>query len=463
MATRFAVPFVCLLVAFQAFSLIVIDACVAQDATAASSDGMRNELAAASDASMRDQIGDADESKPIKDDEALIEQVLGDMPPEIASQARAARTTFQATKTKLAKAMAELRRIQVRFFNRVDRTPAAKETYRQQRNEIGVLLRQHFDEALELYRMLPSSEAASFLLTMVQHQFDRDEYSATTYEAATRLIDSGQNFTYLFLAAARSAAVVGRFENVRKIYDVVDDEQLKDTDRRILAGLDVLEAAYKREQQLIDATDSEKLPQVRFTTTQGNFVVELFSDSAPSAVSHFLKLVGDGFYDGMDFSQVLDGLLALTGDSSGDGRGNVGRFLIDEHENENARTAQRGSILMAKMPIGPGEFIPNSASSQIAIAFLPLAGAGETQTILGRVIEGMHVVSSLRRVDPTKKAEKKVQLPPDVVISIEVVRTGPELPEPEYVDLAAEIEKARKAGILPGMGGLQNNVSSEDE
>ncbi|MEM6365946.1 MAG: hypothetical protein AAF745_16070, partial [Planctomycetota bacterium] len=237
MATRFAVPFVCLLVAFQAFSLIVIDACVAQDATAASSDGMRNELAAASDASMRDQIGDADESKPIKDDEALIEQVLGDMPPEIASQARAARTTFQATKTKLAKAMAELRRIQVRFFNRVDRTPAAKETYRQQRNEIGVLLRQHFDEALELYRMLPSSEAASFLLTMVQHQFDRDEYSATTYEAATRLIDSGQNFTYLFLAAARSAAVVGRFENVRKIYDVVDDEQLKDTDRRILAGL----------------------------------------------------------------------------------------------------------------------------------------------------------------------------------------------------------------------------------
>ena len=55
------------------------------------------------------------------------------------------------------------------------------------------------------------------------------------------------------------------------------------------------------------------------------------------------------------------------------------------------------------MPDDSGNFIPNSASSQFAILLLPILTASEQQTIFGTVIEGMDVVSRLRRVDPHKE------------------------------------------------------------
>ena len=162
-----------------------------------------------------------------------------------------------------------------------------------------------------------------------------------------------------------------------------------------------------------------------------------------------MKLVESGFYDGMDWSVVTEHVLALTGDNSGDGRGNASQFLVDEHERENARHALRGSVIMAKIPVGKGEFIPNSASSQFAIAFLPLATASKSQSIIGRVLEGMDVVSRLRRVDPTKEKKKgEVVLPPDSIIETEIVRAATDLPEPVYVDLQQELEKAMKAGAF---------------
>ncbi|MEP1646671.1 peptidylprolyl isomerase, partial [Rhodopirellula bahusiensis] len=90
----------------------------------------------------------------------------------------------------------------------------------------------------------------------------------------------------------------------------------------------------------------------------------------------------------------------------------------------------------------------NSASSQFAIFFLPVAGASSQQTIFGRVIDGMDRVSAMRRKDPSESDEKKLQLPPDAIISAEIVRKGPELPEPNYVDVQAELKKAEEAGLI---------------
>jgi peptidylprolyl isomerase len=165
-------------------------------------------------------------------------------------------------------------------------------------------------------------------------------------------------------------------------------------------------------------------------------VLELFLDQAPSTVSNFIRLVEERFYDELDFYQVIDHLLALTGDRSGDGTGNSGKFLVDEHEREDARNAFRGSLVMAKIPIGEtGKFVPNSASSQFAIFYLPVVAVPESQTVFGRVIEGMDVISRLRRVDPHKEKKKgEIVLPPDRVIEATVIRRPETLPEPEYVD-----------------------------
>lgn len=390
-----------------------------------------------------------DSMEDFRDDSEMMKELISELPEEIREEAKSASARFREIGDQLALAMGDLREIQIRYRNDLDRTPAAIVRYREKRGEAWGLMQEELKAALELIRFLPSAEAASFLATIVQHHFETDIYNEDTFEASARLLDLGQNYRFLYLAGARSAIVSGKFESAGQVYDALKAEDLEDADRQLQFQFDALEEQFKEEQAAIEESDPTTLPQVRFETTVGSFLVELFPDTAPSAVAHFLKLVRRGFYDGMDWSVVTSNLLALTGDSSNDGRGNSGEFLIDEHEREGNRNALRGSLIMAKIPLGQGEFIPNSASSQFAIPFLPIPSVSTSQTVFGRVIEGMDVVSRLRRVDPTKEKNKnELQLPPDSIITAEIVRDAEDLPEPNYVDVQKEIEKAVKAGLL---------------
>ncbi|WP_404307644.1 peptidylprolyl isomerase [Neorhodopirellula lusitana] len=385
----------------------------------------------------------------IQDDPEILKRLVSELPEEIQPEAQAAWDRYEELNAQIAEAMGKLRSTQLRYRNDLDRTPAAIKRFREERDAVWALMNEEFTAALEMIRYLPSSEAASYLVTMLQYRFDSDIYDAESFEAAARLLDLGQNLRFLYLIGARSAVVEGKFESAKQVYDALKEEDMEKTDLALKYQLDVLEKQYDEEQAAIEAADPESLPQVRFETTMGSFLVELFPDTAPSAVAHFLKLVDEGFYDGMDWSVVTQSVLALTGDVTGDGRGNSGDFLIDEHEREDARNALRGSLIMAKIPLEKGEFVPNSGSSQFAVAYLPIPAVREEQTIFGRVIEGMDVVSRLRRVDPTKEKKKnEVQLPPDSIISSEIVRPGKDLPEPKYLDLQEMMDEAVKAGLL---------------
>ena len=44
---------------------------------------------------------------------------------------------------------------------------------------------------------------------------------------------------------------------------------------------------------------------VRFTTDKGDINLQLFSKEAPGTVENFLKLIQDGFYDGLAFHRVI--------------------------------------------------------------------------------------------------------------------------------------------------------------
>ena len=52
---------------------------------------------------------------------------------------------------------------------------------------------------------------------------------------------------------------------------------------------------------------------MEFTTTEGNFTVRLFGDT-PKHRDNFLKLVREGFYDGVLFHRVIDKFMIQTGD-----------------------------------------------------------------------------------------------------------------------------------------------------
>jgi peptidyl-prolyl cis-trans isomerase A (cyclophilin A) len=60
-------------------------------------------------------------------------------------------------------------------------------------------------------------------------------------------------------------------------------------------------------------TQAQLLPKVKFTTTQGEFTVELYPEKAPKTVENFLQYVKDKHYDGTIFHRVISNFMIQGG------------------------------------------------------------------------------------------------------------------------------------------------------
>ena len=170
---------------------------------------------------------------------------------------------------------------------------------------------------------------------------------------------------------------------------------------------------WAAEQEILKKeAEADDLPRVKFTTSKGEIVFELFENEAPDTVGNFISLVSNGFYDGLSFHRVLPGFMAQGGCPNGDGSGGPGYSIYDEFDKPNHRKHFRGYLSMAKTPAA------NSGGSQFFITFLPTGYLNGQHTAFGRVIEGMDVVLSLQRRSP--EAENAPAA--DTIIKAEVVR-----------------------------------------
>ena len=368
-------------------------------------------------------------------EEGEVDDITND--PEYRKELDRRITKFRELRVKLEQALGDQRATYFRYINRENRTPKDRKLFFEQRDRVRLLLDETFDAALDVSRIGFDKEAVTFTITMIQHRHKQNIYDTGSMEGAARMIDGGSQLKFLFETAIRSSIVEGEFAMAKQLLDALQDEELGEIEASLRFHLDQHEKNFKREKQLRDQESAEdRLPRVKLNTTQGDVVLELFIDQAPGTVSHFIQLVEDGFYDEMDFHLVIDNKLALTGDPSGTGTGNSGKFLQDEHSREDARDGFRGSVVMAKIPMGDtGKFIDNSGSSQFAILLLPITSVSESQTVFGRVVEGMDAISRLRRVDPNKKKKKnEIVQPPDAIIEATVIRKPDQMPEPVYID-----------------------------
>ena len=85
-----------------------------------------------------------------------------------------------------------------------------------------------------------------------------------------------------------------------------------------------------------------------FTTSLGDFQVELFEGHAPDTTKNFIDLVEKGYYDGIVFHRVIEGFMLQGGCPNGDGRGGPGYTIPDEF---HAELTQRGpGLLPSKSP-----------------------------------------------------------------------------------------------------------------
>lgn len=143
-------------------------------------------------------------------------------------------------------------------------------------------------------------------------------------------------------------------------------------------------------------------PQVKFTTSAGEFVIELYPDKAPNTVENFLAYVRDGHYNGLIFHRVINNFMIQGG-------GYDARYMEKptrppiKHEGAEVKakggpTNTVGTIAMARTNN------PHSASSQFFINvnnndFLnhsAPSGQGWGYVAFGKVVSGMEVVNKIK-------------------------------------------------------------------
>lgn len=130
--------------------------------------------------------------------------------------------------------------------------------------------------------------------------------------------------------------------------------------------------------------------------------LELYPESAPITVANFLKLVGEGFYDGLIFHRVISGFMIQGGDPEGTGMGGAkekikGEFRANGVKNDIKHV--RGVISMARA------MDMNSASSQFFIMHEDASYLDGKYAAFGKVIEGMDAVDEIASV-PTDRNDR---------------------------------------------------------
>jgi len=141
-------------------------------------------------------------------------------------------------------------------------------------------------------------------------------------------------------------------------------------------------------------------PYIEIVTTEGTIILELDGKQAPITVGHFLKLVDDGFYDGIIFHRVIPGFMAQTGGHTADLKHKESDDSIP-NESGNGLSNVRGTVAMARTSD------PHSANSQFFINVADNSrldpgkkpgGGTWGYTVFGSVIQGMDVVDKIVKV-----------------------------------------------------------------
>ena len=128
-------------------------------------------------------------------------------------------------------------------------------------------------------------------------------------------------------------------------------------------------------------------PTVTFDTNQGTFTAEMFEDVAPTTAGNFLKLVREGFYDGIIFHRVISGFMIQGGDPTGTGTGGPGYKIADEFAPGLAHT-HAGIFSMANSG-------PNTGGSQFFITLAATPWLDRKHAIFGKVTSGLEVVQAI--------------------------------------------------------------------
>ncbi len=143
---------------------------------------------------------------------------------------------------------------------------------------------------------------------------------------------------------------------------------------------------------IISNTMASKHTKVRIETNKGVMVLEIYTGEMPITGGNFVKLVKEGFYDGVIFHRVIDGFMIQGGDPTGTGMGGPGYKIKDEFTGTNIDRNDRGTISMANAG-------PNTGGSQFFINLVDNNFLDGRHPVFGKIIEGIEVIDAIADVE----------------------------------------------------------------
>jgi peptidyl-prolyl cis-trans isomerase A (cyclophilin A) len=201
---------------------------------------------------------------------------------------------------------------------------------------------------------------------------------------------------------------------------------------------------------------AQDAPRVKFATTAGDIVVEVYPDKAPKTVENFLQYVKDKHYDGTIFHRVIDNFMIQGGGfnssyvekptrppvahegqealAKGGPRNVVGTIAMARTSDPQSATAQfyinvRDNPNLDPVVIPPGDPVPRFEYRGRVYENEPrarLANAPQLfgYTVFGKVVAGMDVVNKIKAM-PTGAAgpfQSDVPRTPVVITSATLVK-----------------------------------------
>ena len=173
---------------------------------------------------------------------------------------------------------------------------------------------------------------------------------------------------------------------------------------------------------------AENAPRVKFNTTAGDFVVEVYPDKAPKTVDNFLQYVKDKHYDGTIFHRVIKNFMVQGGGfdakyvqkkvrppvvhegrealAKGGQKNVVGTLAMARTNDPQSATAQffinvKDNAFLDPTIIPPGDPVPRFEYQGQVYENTPrdkLMNATQLfgYTVFGKVVSGMDVVEKIK-------------------------------------------------------------------
>ena len=193
---------------------------------------------------------------------------------------------------------------------------------------------------------------------------------------------------------------------------------------------------------------AQDAPRVRFATTAGDIVVEVYPDKAPKTVENFLQYVTDKHYDGTVFHRVIDNFMVQGGGfdadlaekktrspiahegqdalAKGGSKNVVGTLAMARTGDPHSATAQffinvKDNAFLDPTVIPPGDPVPKFEYQGRTYQNEPrarLVAAPQLYgyTVFGKVVSGMEVVNKIKALPTGARGPFPTDVPKTPVV-----------------------------------------------